>query len=200
MARYRQRRLERYQLLRAEHFTPLEARELSKLPRNTPALRMLRVDRVARWERFQKIANAKMDRGKWRTKDVPKKWLANLARVYRARRWRVQSGPVGGQQKMVKGAPNPWAMYRMYEQLVGGPRSKSYVSPWELRNIRKGRTTLAKGLVFVQRLEQQAVAKGSLNKGVIRSWLDDKRAAITKARGSQRAQLLIEYKRLEKLL
>jgi len=196
MARFKVRRQARYGILLSERFTPLEARELSKLPANTPALKLLRADRRARWERFEKIAARKLDRGQWRERDLHAKWLGNLARLYYKRRWRVQSGPEGRQPKMPKGAPNPWAMYRDYERLAPG---KDYVSPWEVKQVKGGKTLLQKGLLFVQRTEKKA-REGGISKPMIQSWIDQKAQAIKDARGKRRTQLVIERRRLERLL
>ncbi len=196
MASYKTRRQARYNILLGEHFTPLESRELSKLPKNTPALKMLRADRIARWERFGKIAAHKISYGRWQADDVPGKWLNNLSRLYSKRRWRVQYGPEGDQQPMPKRSPNPWSMYRDYERVAP---DKGYVSPWQLRQIKGGKTLLQKGLIFVQQTEKK-LHEGTISKPVLRSWLDQKGQAIKRARGKNRAVLQIEYNRLERLL
>ena len=196
MARFKSRRQSRYNALLSENFTPLESRELSKLPRNTPALKLLRSDREARWERFERITARKLNRGQWREQDVPNKWLKNLSRLYSKRRWRVQFGPEGAQQPMPKGSPNPWSMYRDYERIAP---DKGYVSPWQVKQLKQGKTPFSKGLIFVQQIEKKA-QQGTISKPMLRSWLEDKAQAIKKARGKHRTQLRIEYNRLERLL
>ena len=196
----RTRKQDRYQALRHHWFTPREARELSVLPKATPALKLLVAERDARRERFEKIAAHKIATGRWRRQDVPDKWVANLARMYSKRGWRVKEGARGDQPRMPKGSPNVWAMYRDAERRVGGPKSKGYISPWELKNIRRGKTKLQKGLVFVQKLEKESKKAGGVSKSRLRSWIADKEEAIRSARGRNRAQLIIEKNRLERML
>jgi len=200
VARKLTRREKRYRELREHHFTPLEARALSLLPRINPARTAMIRARDARWERFLKIAEGKVARGLWRRSQLPEKWARNLARYYSRMGWRVKCGPTGGQPKMPKGAVNPWAMYRWFEKQFGGPKGKPYVSPWERRQIAKGKTTLQKGLVFVQRLEKQVGRAGGVSRAMIEQWIEQKKEAIEKARGKRRAQLRIEQHRLERLL
>jgi hypothetical protein len=193
MSRYH----ERYVYLRAHNFLPLEARELARLPKATPALRSLIEDRDVRRARFERLAATKIAYGKWRRADVEHKWRINLSRLYHNKNWRVKEGARGNQQRMPKYSPNPWAMYRGYIKQVG---DKNYVSPWELKQLRKGKTLLDKGLIFVQSSERTASAGGAVNKGMIRQWMDEKNIAIKKARGANRTRLQQEYHRLEKLL
>jgi len=200
MARFKSQRMARYNALIAEHFTPLESRELSKLPKSTPALKQIREDRVVRWEKFERFATNKIDRGYWRPQDVKSKWITNLARLYYKRDWRVKHGAVGNQPKMLKGSPNPWAMYRDYTRITGGPDAKGYVSPWELKQIKSGKTALDKGLIFIQR---KALSGGSVTgvpKPMIQKWIDEKNLAIVKARGQHRRDLITQRDRLKKEL
>jgi len=186
----------RYQDLRANHFTPKEARMLSVLPRDSSARKVMVRERVARWDKFEKMAVRKQ----WSKSKAVAKWAANLARYYTKNRLRVRYGPVGNQPKMGKGEVNPWALYRRYAQQKGGPKGKGYVSPWEIRQLAKGKTKLAKGLIFVQKLEkQEGVARG-VSKDMVRQWIAQKDVAVKKARGGRRAQLIIEKHRLERLL
>lgn len=191
------RRQQRADILRLAHFTPLEVRELSKLPRNTPALKQMVQDRVERRARFEKLAATKIASGRWKRGDVQKKWLLNLSRMYTKRGWRVKEGATGKQQPMPKGSPNPWAVYRNYDKQAP---DKAYLSPWEIRQVAHGKTRLEKGLVFVQTIEKQAQAGKGLNKSVIRNWVEQKNEAIKKAKGGKKAQLMIERNRLERLL
>lgn len=193
------RRALREQELREHHFTPLEARMLRELPRKNQARATMIATRDARWERFTKIAQRKVDRGQWRRQDVMDKWAANLSRFYSRNHLRVKFGPTGGQTKLPRGSPNPWALYRHYERQYGGPRGKPYVSPWQLRQLRTGKTPLQKGLIFVQGAERR-LQDGTVSKAMVRSWVEQKGEAIKKARGKHRAQLVIEKRRLERLL
>ena len=190
----------RYQELRAHHFTPLEAREFSKLPRSNPGRKDMIAAREARWARFEKIAAGRVARGSWKRSQVIEKWAKNLARYYGRNQLRVMYGPTGAQQKIPKGAVNPWALYRKYERKQGGPDGKGYVSPWQVRQLRKGKTRLEKGLLFIQNLEMQTKAAGGVSKATIRGWIEQKDEAIKKARGGRKAQLMIERNRLERLL
>lgn len=195
MARYKAQRTNRYNTLLSEHFTPLESRELSKLPKNTPALKQLREDRVARWEKFERFAVGKVDRGHWRPQDVKNKWITNLARLYYKRDWRVKHGAVGKQPKMLKGTPNPWAMYRDYTRQTGGDNAKNYRSPWEVKQILSGKTPLDKGLIFIQKATVSPVSKSVLN-----DWIKKLGDSISEARGNRRVQLVLQRDRLRKLV
>ena len=190
MARGSKRNRESY-LLR-HFFTPLEAREFSTLKKMTPALKEAVHQRALRRARFEKIAARKISRGVWRRKDVPKKWVENLNRLYTGRGWRVKEGAKGRQQAMPKDFPNPWAYYRAVEKIA--PPKKD-VSPWQLRRV-FGKTKLERGLIFVQ----QAEKKGGASASQVRLWIAEKGNAIKRARGQRRAQLIVEKNRLEKLL
>lgn len=193
----------RYNELRLEHFTPREARELSTLSKNTPALKLVREARQTRWARFERIAAAKISQGKWRRGQVGAKWIKNLSRMYTKNNWRVQEGPTGDQPRMAKHSPNPWAMYRSAEKAAGGPGSKGYISPWEVVAIRpRGESRLERGLIFVQQMERRARREegSGLSMTQLRSWIEQKEAAISEAKGRRKEQLIIEKNRLERLL
>jgi len=196
LAKYKARRQARYEFLLARRFTPLEARELSRLPGDAPALRLVVRERESRWNRWQGMARWRVGKGQWREEDVPERWLGYLARLYTKRGWRVQHGAKGKQQKMPKYSPNPWAMYRGYERQA--PR-KDYVSPWEVRIISRGTPSLVRGLVQAQRAEK-GLAAGAVSRDMIRSWIAQKDKAISGARGTRRTQLIIERNRLERLI
>jgi len=87
-------------------------------------------------------------------------------------------------------------MYRDYVRRAPG---KNYVSPWEVKQLKQGKTLLQKGLIFVQQTEKKA-REGGIGKPMIRQWIEQKRQAIKKARGKRRVQLQIECSRLESLL
>ena len=182
----------RYSFLIARHFTPLEAREFSTLKKMTPALKEAVHQRALRRAGFEAIAVRKISRGVWRRKDVPKKWMENLNRLYTGRGWRVKEGARGAQQPMPKNFPNPWAYYRAVEKIA--PPKKD-VSPWQLRRV-FGKTKLERGLIFVQ----QAEKKGGASASQVRLWIAEKGNAIKRARGQRRVQLIVEKNRLEKLL
>ena len=193
------RRKTLYTTIRLEHFTPLEARELSKLPKNTPALKLVRRERIERRARFEKIAAHKIETGAWKRGQVAKKWQNNLSRMYKKRGWRVKEGAQGKQQPMPKGSPNPWALYRDAERRRGGPGGKKYTSPWEIRQIAQGHGSLDKGLIFIQRTERQARA-GTANPAMIREWIAQKDAAISRASTADKVRLITERNRLERLI
>lgn len=190
MARAKKRN--RYDYLVSKHFTPLEARELSTLKKETPALKVAIREREVRRARFERIAATKVARGVWRREDLPTKWRNNLSRLYSGRGWRVQEGARGAQQPMPRGFPNPWAMYRSMERIA--PPKKD-VSPWQLRRI-FGKTHLERGLIFIQKAERRGGASASQ----VRLWIAEKNNAIRNARGQRRAQLTVERNRLTKLL
>jgi len=182
----------RYEYLTTRGFTPLEARELSVLEKQTPALKLVIAEREQRRARFEKIASRKIALRVWRRRDIPAKWANNLSRLYTQRGWRVREGPVGNQPIMAKFSPNPWAMYRSAEK-VAPP--KMGVSPWQLRKV-FGKTKLERGLIFIQ----QAERRGGASLDQVRRWIGEKNAAIKRARGQHRSQLIVERDRLERLL
>lgn len=190
----------KYELLRSHNFTRRESRELSVLPRKTPALRLLVAERDARRSRFERLAATKIHAGAWTHRDLPYKWADNLARMYQRRGWRVKEGGTGNQRRMAKGMPNVWAMYRDAESRTGGRKAKGYRSPWEIHQLRLGKTKLQKGLVFVQKMERKARVAGGVSKDMIRGWIASKDEAIHRAKGRHREQLIIERNRLERLL
>ncbi|MGR3295985.1 MAG: hypothetical protein ACUZ8A_07150 [Candidatus Bathyanammoxibius sp.] len=187
------RRQNRFTFLRDNQFLPLEARELSKLPKSTPALKLMVLDRLERRVRFEKIAARKLEQGKWKRSEIPKKWLKNISRMYSRMGLRVKEGPRGKQQRLAKRSPNPWALYRKFVKIAPG---KKFKSPWEIKQILGGKAPLQKGLVHIQ----QAEKAGTVSPALIRQWIEKKDAAIARARGKNRAQLVIERGRLEKLL
>jgi len=188
----RSKKQSRYDFLVSHHFTPLEARELSTLPKMTPALKEAVRQRDIRRARFEKIAARKIARGVWSRGIVQKKWMENLKRLYTRRNWRIQEGARGAQQSMPKGSPNPWALYRAMERIAPPKRD---VSPWQLRRV-FGKTHLERGLIFVQ----QAERRGGVSASQVRLWISEKDNAIARARGQHRYQLVVERDRLERLL
>jgi hypothetical protein len=200
MARFKARRGSRYNELIAAYFTPREARELSVLPKKTPALQQMMDDRLTRRSRFEKIASRKIANGQWSRRDVPGKWIKNLTRMYSKRGWRVQHGAVGNQPKMPKGSPNVWAAYRGYEKAVGGPGTKNYVSPWELRQVKSGKTLLDKGLLYVQKQERKGGTTSGVSKATIQQWIDGLDKSISKARGKRKQDLIAQRDRLRRQL
>jgi hypothetical protein len=200
MKAIRIRKGSRQDRLLVAHFTPLEARELSKTSLSTPAMQLIIASRLARWTKFERAADRKIAIGQWKRDQVSQKWLQNLSRMYHNKRWRVQYGPKGNQQPMVKGGVNPWAMFREAERAAGGPGTKRYKSPWEARQLAGGKTRLEKGLIFVQRVEQKTKRGDTLNAVQIRQWIAEKEVAISGARGKRQEQLILERNRLERLL
>jgi hypothetical protein len=186
-----------YRTLRLEHFTPLEARHLSILSRNTPALKLLREERQARWIRFEKIAARKIALGKWGRGQIANKWIKNLSRMYSKYNFRVKEGPKGNQTKMAKGSPNVWALYRYYERRVGGADTKRYVSPWQLRTIKSGKNLLDKGLLFVQKAKREGRPPPVTQ---MKQWIDQLSENIRTATGERRIQLLRQKNNLERRL
>jgi hypothetical protein len=157
-------------------------------------------DRLLRRARFEKIVARKLERGLWSRDEVGSKWLKNLSRMYSKRGWRVQHGATGRQQKMPKHSPNPWAAYRDFERQVGGTSTKGYVSPWEIKQIKAGKTLLDKGLIYIQRQERKGGTTTGVPKEMIQQWIDEKNRAILKARGERRRELIEQRERLRRSL
>lgn len=191
-------RRNRYSELRLCHFTPREARVLAESRRDAPAVKLLKQERMERWNRFEKIAARKIATGQWRRSEVYEKWTQNLSRMYSRKHWRVKEGPKGGQEDLGPvGSVNPWASYRDAEKRVGGRRHKGYKSPWEAKQVKSGKTSLQKGLVFIQKRERSPRTKDSAQ---IRLWIAQKDEAIRQAKGRRKQQLMIERNRLERML
>lgn len=191
---HRQRRLVE---LRNSHFTPLESRQLSILPKSTPALKLLKEDRQARWARFEKIAAYKIASGKWRRGQIGAKWLKNISRMYTKHGWRVKEGPRGKQQPMAKGSPNAFAMYRDYERRVGGPGTNRHVSPGELGKTKSGKALLNRGLLYVQKARSEGRPPLASH---AKYWIDQLNEKINTTTGSQREQLIKQKNNLERSL
>jgi hypothetical protein len=183
-----------YRLLNARHFTTRECRMLSSLGRLTPALRAVIADRERRRNRFERYAASMVSDGRWTRADVVRKWLAYIGRVYTQNHWRVAQGTIGSQEYMARGSMNPWACYRAFEKEHPSRRD---VSPWETRKP-KGKTKLAKGIVFVQQLEK---GTRTATQTQLRQWIGQKEEAVRKSHDKQRkTQLRLEIRRLEGLL
>jgi len=197
MAKRESLRRIRYGILIEDKFTPLEARELSILPRNTPALKAMRSDRVERWERFAKIAKRKLASGSWKTGDIQGKWTKNLSRMYSKHKLRVQFGPTGKQPVMAKGMPNVWALYRYYVKYTP---DKQYKSPWELTRTIGPPPTLNRGVLFGQKLQMMQKAGHTVSSGQIRNWMTQLDTSIRRTKGERRQQLIRQRDNLSKLL
>lgn len=98
---------------------------------------------------------------------------------------------------MPKGTFNPWAMYRDYERVTP---SKGYVSPWEVRQIRHGRTLLDKGLIFIQRRVKGGGTVSGVPQHMVEEWIRQKEVAIGRARGAHRRELIEQRERLRESL
>lgn len=182
----------RYRELRKHHFSEYEARELSVLRKGDSVLRVMIRDRDRRWDNFTKIAQRKIDSGRWRRSEVMDKWYRGLSRWYSGHGWRVQQGPTGDQPRRARGMVNVWAVYRSYEKISPPKRD---VSPWIRRRV-YGKVKLNRDLIRIQRAER----RGGMSKSTIRSWLEEKERSMKGARGQRRQQMQIEANRLRKLL
>lgn len=123
-----------YDLLRQEHFSPLEAREFSKLSKYDSALAQMRGERVKQWAYFKRRVREKG----WRTNyRIQVEWLRTLTRSYRRRGWSVFFGPH-------KGKPSPWEWWRArYDMLPpelqrGTPTRKAKAGKRVQEKIDKG--------------------------------------------------------------
>lgn len=190
--RYKPRRQAAYDYLIEHHMTPLEARMLSVLPRNTPALRAMVADRDARWDRFEKIASRKIAAGRWQPQDIDRKWTANLLRYYRKAKAIVKGQTRGRQQRMPKGAPNPWALYRRY--VKANPGNKGYDSPWEKKKYGP-KSPLDKAQWVVRRASNSTVSSAQL-----RLWISQVDRSIRYSRGDRREAFIGHRAALQKML
>jgi len=194
----RTRAVRTYDYLKANYFTHREAAEFSILHGgiSDPTLKLIIRDRAKRRRGFERRAVNLLDKGKWRDADLEKKWVDYLAGMYRVRKWTVQFGPTGFQQRMRKGEGNPWALYRYFEKLTP-ERRDGYVSPWRLK-VYYGKSRLEKGLIFIKRLER---GKSKASYAQILLWVGQKEEAVRKTHDKRRKnQLRREIRRLEALL
>ena len=193
----RPRKRDKYIQLRNEKFTPFEARQLSKLTLNIPALKLAREERQARWGRFEKIAAKKIDSGRWSRGQLATKWLKNLSRMYTKHGWRVKEGPKGKQTQMPKGSPNVWALYRDAERRIGGPGSKGQESPWEVKRVNQTRMVLDRGLIQMQKAKREGK---SPTRDEILQWIKELNEKIRTANGDRKRQLILQRSNLERRL
>jgi len=86
------------------------------------------------------------------------------------------------------------AAYRDYERQIPG---KGYVSPWEKRQIRLGKTLLERGQVFISKAKT-ALKRG--NDSQARDWIGELDKSIRAATGERKTQLQKQKERLERKL
>jgi len=139
--KYKPLRQARYERLITGHFSELEAREFSVLPRDNPALKKMYSDRQRRRAKFEHLASVKIRNGKWSRDMVASKWLANLSRFYSKMGYRVKQGPTGAQRWMPKRGVNPWSWYR--DALKEAPNKPPYESPWKSHRRSSGKASIS---------------------------------------------------------
>ena len=183
-------------LLSAHHFSPSEVAQFSTLGRMTPTLKAMIRERDIRRRRFENLAAGKIARGVWAREETPRRWWANVARMYRSRGWITKYAIANTPVPIGVGKPNPWGWYRACEKTHPDPK---HVSPWVLGR-RHGKTKLERGLMFVEVLEQRTKQGNPPTSTQLRLWIGQKENAVAKARGQRKAQLKVELGRLERLL
>jgi hypothetical protein len=170
-------------------FMSWEADELSKLPRKNRALREMSAYRDKQQASFFVRNAKKVGEGRWRSSDTAKHWKAYLWGWYRRNGLCVKLGAVGKQQKIPVGFPNVWEWYR--RQLRITPDSKAFVSPWQQKQIKSGKTPLDRGQIFIQ--------SGKASSPYTGSWLLALSKKIAHAKNSaERTMYTNQYNRLAK--
>lgn len=87
MPHYKPQRQARYQYLRGKHFAPVEARDLSKLKRNYPALQRMIRQRASLWSGFERRAK----RHGWESQNKrTSEWRNTLTRFYTEERYKTR--------------------------------------------------------------------------------------------------------------
>lgn len=129
-------RQKRYANLRADGFMAYEARPLSKLPWNTPALKAMRSARVSYLHRFQNRAK----REGWKLGRAKMEYQKAVRRIYKRHDWNVQYGPQGKQKGPIAGRPNPWSMYRSYDKAAPPPKEQE--SPWRKKKYKHRKVSI----------------------------------------------------------
>ena len=182
---------ELYWYLIARHFTHAESREFSTLGRISPALKLAIETREESRRRFEKQAVRKIDTGAWTRRQVPFKWLEKIKRMYRKNHWLVKTAKP--KSKLKKGDPNPWKLYKYYEQEA--PPEDDYIP----RRVKyRGKAYLERGMITVKKAERGIIKPSPAQ---LRQWVGEKRKAVRSSTDQQRKiQLRIEIKRLEALL
>lgn len=181
-------------ILSREHFTVAESRELSKVGRLSLALGLIIEERREMRARFEKRADRKIASGAWSRRQVPRKWIDSVKRMYRRRHWIVKHKRTDPNTKLKRGDINPWAMYRFYEQEA--PPEEGY-RPAKKKKYR-GKAHLERGLLTIRKIEKGTLKASSTQ---IRQWIGQKREAVRNTRDSRRkVQLRIEIRRLEALV
>lgn len=178
MARYRQRRQKRYRDLIDNHFLPAEAREFSALPSQSPQLRLMVRERLDQWDRFVQRFDRYVDRGSWIPRSKSKRWKQYLTSWYRRNGFMTTGTKPVGKLRRVKHLPSPWAWYRSRERLSPG---KNYVSPWEIQQLRRGKTPFDRGQIFVQKTKTKIKEDGGIGLNTLRSWIDQLEQSINRA-------------------
>ncbi len=118
--RYRPQRLARYNRLIALHFSPVEAREFSKLERDYPALRKMVRQRAAQYGVVTRRAN----REGWSSAKRQREWVSYLSRFYSQGRYKVKRDKKTGDTTVVV---RPWVVTKD----VHGKKTTPAPSPWE---------------------------------------------------------------------
>ena len=120
MARPKTKRAARYWYLRFRHFSPVEAREFSKLSRKYPALKALIRQRVGMWLSHGNKARA---RG-WSDWRVGREWVDTLKKFYGEERYKLKKDRKTGLSELVL---RTWVVRKD----VHGRPTVPKPSPWE---------------------------------------------------------------------
>ena len=113
---YKTLRESRYQDLRQIGFAQFEARILSKIPRKTPYMKDLAVERAKEYARFQKTGKPE------------KEWETHILRRYHAKGWVMRGNKV-------RSASSVYAMLREKRDVML-PKYPKYQAPSKLREKR----------------------------------------------------------------
>ncbi len=172
------RRKDRYKYLLDRHFTPLEAREFSKLEEKYPALVSMLHQRAGQWGAFNRKAKKKG----WDDARRHREWLGYLARFYSDRRFLVRRNRKGkvvatvrswvvrknvhGRQIAPK--PSPWDWYDATFQRL--PDQQKWDSPRSHRSrtaaphINLGWITKSRWVAELNRSLADAIRRGETDR------------------------------------
>jgi hypothetical protein len=120
MPNYKPQREARYQWLRSKHFSPIEAREFSKLSRKYPALQKMVRQRASQWSAFDRRAKS----SGWSEWKRGTEWVNYLKKFYGDERYKVKRDRKTGERSLEL---RPWVVHKD----VHGKPTKPKPSPWE---------------------------------------------------------------------
>ncbi len=190
MARFKQHRQAGYDELMSRGFVHVEAMEFSKLLRRNPTIRWMMKSREKQLKSFDNRFARKVYSGVWSADERYQRFKDYLFGWYKRHGFLSQGKAKGKQPRLRKNAPNPWVWYRAVEPHVP---DKRYRSPWEVTQVKRGKTKFDRGQIFIQKAEKGA------QKSAIQGWIDQLTKSI-RLYPAQRAQFVKQRASLRRML